>query len=455
LSYFRDMDSCMLKACVESPSTLLHRCDGCGKHGIHLNCFESVLKARSSYGDTFVFCCIACVDTGPLILAPDVSKAAGKLNKAQLKAYLRSKELRVVDDQGKDLSKSELIDTLVVFSNTFIDSSDEYSRLRSTKTPNCDFRLLNVLFHNDFAEKFQATGASMSREELDAQNGASAVNFWDEVAEAYNDTNNNLYDDLLFDSPKFSGICPRLFVKHNATKLQMMWKKMNKLYSKAQRKYQKSGTHDPDFASVIPEDEEDDFENFTDYAAVFYLRKHLEQKPGLNEFVVRKLDDSISMESDDLSKFEQRRRDSDLSSTSSSGQKKKRKKDDLSEALFRLSDNKDRNELLEKKFEVMLRKEDRMIEKNEREKQKMDNDIKKINFQMEKNERAKKKLEHNRKKMEHDIGRSDLADTIQRQKMKVEYLETLCQGVTHSSSEHTKYSEQLEEARERYLNLLS
>jgi hypothetical protein len=196
----------------------------------------------------------------------------------------------------------------------------------------------------------------MSREELDSQNGASAVNFWDEVAAAYNDTELNQFDELLFDSLKFAGISPRMYVKHNGTKLQMMWKKMNKLYNEARRKYQKSGTHDPDFASAIPEDEEDDFENFTDYAAVLYLRMHLEQKPGLNEIVGRKLDESIALESDDLSKFEQRRRDSDLSSTSSSGQKKKRKKDDLTEALFRLSENRERNELKEKSNEFKEKK---------------------------------------------------------------------------------------------------
>jgi SLT domain-containing protein len=73
----------------------------------------------------------------------------------------------------------------------------------------------------------------------------------------------------------------------------------------------------------------------------------------------------------------------------------------------------------------------------------------------ERNERAKQKLEQNRQRLVHDIERSDLADTIQRQKMKVDYLETLCQSTTQSSSEHTRYSVQLEEAREYYLNLLS
>jgi hypothetical protein len=67
-------------------------------------------------------------------------------------------------------------------------------------------------------------------------------------------------------------------------------KKINKQYGEARRKYQKSGTHNREFALVIAKESKDDFEDFTDYAAVC---KHLEQKPGLNELVVRKLDNRI------------------------------------------------------------------------------------------------------------------------------------------------------------------
>jgi hypothetical protein len=75
-------------------------------------------------------------------------------------------------------------------------------------------------------------------------------------------------------------------VNHCAEKLQQMWKRLNKLYGNAQQKYQKSRNHNPDFAFAIAEEENNNFEDFRDYAAVYYLRKHLERKPGLNELVI-------------------------------------------------------------------------------------------------------------------------------------------------------------------------
>jgi hypothetical protein len=110
------MDSFQNKSCIEQPSTPLLRCDGCAKQLIHHTFFKSCLKQRSSYNDNFIFCSVPCVDAGPLILSSE----------SQLKAYLCSKELRVVNYNGKDMEKTDLIDTLVVFSNTIIDGNEEY-----------------------------------------------------------------------------------------------------------------------------------------------------------------------------------------------------------------------------------------------------------------------------------------------------------------------------------------
>jgi hypothetical protein len=129
------MDACKYKHCKEDSSTPLYRCDGCAKQGIHVACF-AFLKPRSSYGDLFVFCCVACVDEGPIILSSDVQKAAGKLNKAQLKSYLRSKEQRVVDENGKDVGKSILVDTLVEYSKKFLDENEDLWLLLDTNLSN-------------------------------------------------------------------------------------------------------------------------------------------------------------------------------------------------------------------------------------------------------------------------------------------------------------------------------
>jgi hypothetical protein len=162
------------------------------------------------------FCSVSCVDAGTLILSSDVQKIAGKLNKSQLKAYLRSKDQRVIDNNGKDIGKSVLIDTLVEYSNQLLEENEEFLRIRTNKTPNCDFRLLNVLFDDDYAKLFEGTGATMTRDELDAQNGATEVTFWDLIAHAYNDKDDDKFDNILFNSPKFVGINPELFVNHCA-----------------------------------------------------------------------------------------------------------------------------------------------------------------------------------------------------------------------------------------------
>jgi hypothetical protein len=99
---------------------------------------------------------------------------------------------------------------------------------------------LNVIFHDYFADHFQARGATMCREELDAQNGVSEVTFRDQVHEAYNDKETDQYE-VVFDSPKFLGINPKLFVKHSVTKLEIMWKTLNKLYSDARQSIKNQG----------------------------------------------------------------------------------------------------------------------------------------------------------------------------------------------------------------------
>jgi hypothetical protein len=83
------------------------------------------------YGDTFVFCSVACIDAGPLVLSSDLLKAAGKVRKGQLKLFLRSKEQRLVDESGKDVPKSVLIAAHVNYSNRLIQSNKECVRIRT------------------------------------------------------------------------------------------------------------------------------------------------------------------------------------------------------------------------------------------------------------------------------------------------------------------------------------
>jgi hypothetical protein len=104
------------------------------------------------------------------------------------------------------------------------------------------------------------------------------------------------------------------------------------------------------------DDFDDNFIDFTDYAAVLYLWKHLEQKPGLNELVVRKLDNNIAIESGDGAKQEMKSRNSVLSIISSAG--KKRRRCDLGEALLKLANNQGQLDMDKAQMEVMEPKEE-------------------------------------------------------------------------------------------------
>jgi hypothetical protein len=109
---------------------------------------------------------------------------------------------------------------------------------------------------------------------------------------------------------------------------------------------------------------DNNFEEFTDYAAVFYLWKHLEQRPGLNELVVSKLDDNLALEWSDSPENEMKRRASDDSRCLCSSSRKKSKKYDVGEALFKLSDNRIQMDMDKARLDVKLCSK----EKNEKNK---------------------------------------------------------------------------------------
>jgi hypothetical protein len=106
----------------------------------------------------FLLCSLHLCKSTYSILA--LEKSCRKLNKAHLIAYLRSKILLWFDDNDEEIPKSNLTTTLVLYINMVIDGNVEFKGLRNHKTPNCYFRLLIVLFDDDFVELFQQTGAT-------------------------------------------------------------------------------------------------------------------------------------------------------------------------------------------------------------------------------------------------------------------------------------------------------
>jgi hypothetical protein len=86
----------------------LYHCDGGANNCVHLNLFSSI-EARSAYCQSIAFYSIAWADTDRLNISSDVPKAASKLNKAQFKGFLFLNKICVVDDNGKEVTKSELL----------------------------------------------------------------------------------------------------------------------------------------------------------------------------------------------------------------------------------------------------------------------------------------------------------------------------------------------------------
>jgi Zn-dependent metalloprotease len=114
-----------------------------------------------------------------------------------------------------------------------------------------------------------------------------------------------------------------------------------------------------------------------------------------------------------------KRRERDISSINSSGRKKARN-NDTADAIYKLANNQDRMNLDKARLEVMQRKEERLNERHEIEKEKLSTD-----------------------------------SAIQKQKMKIDYLESLFKNNSIDDDDLEKYKDLLKEAREKYFDLLS
>ena len=144
----------------------------------------------------------------------------------------------------------------------------------------CPFRLLNILFSDLFAERFADTGNVANRQLLDSGLGANDQHFWESVQQAFvSPTANTVYDQLQFqDDPIIAqqgdDIDPSKVVHHDWKKLRSIWKLTNSDYKAAVTRFTVSGTH------------ENEFWNFcAGKVEVLYLRKHLEKRPNLADFV--------------------------------------------------------------------------------------------------------------------------------------------------------------------------
>jgi hypothetical protein len=120
--------------------------------------------------------------------------------------------------------------------------------------------------------------------------------FWEKVEVAFGtvcEPSNDAFDQLHFtdDDAAFFGsvghINPAIIVPHTWKKLRAMWKSINSDYNAALSRFTVSGTHSSDFFSFC-----------SGKLEPYYLRKHLEAKPQLNDMVAADLPDQCFVTSE-------------------------------------------------------------------------------------------------------------------------------------------------------------
>jgi hypothetical protein len=152
------------------------------------------------------------------------------------------------------------------------------------KEVQCTFRLMNILFSDEFAGDFATLGDVASRESLDSGKGGNNQLFWERVQDAFAEPDNNDYNCLYFTDDKdgvFAAqghINPAQIIEHDWKKLRLMWKSVNADYKSALTRFTVSGTHNSDFFGFCGGKLES-----------YYLRKHLERRPELNSMVAAEL----------------------------------------------------------------------------------------------------------------------------------------------------------------------
>ena len=275
----------------------------------------------------------------------DVSVVEGELKEIQsvdVKKLL-SKDLRTVCSRlkirgVKNATKSVMIERIVEYHGNKEKYANVAKALATSKTrkePQCTHRLINVLFSDEFAEKFAHLGDVADRVVLDSGKAANDQHFWEDVQKAFAvedeliDTIHFRDDDVFHD---MDDIDATKIVPHDWKKLRAIWKGINADYKGAISRFSLSGTHSSNFYDFCNGKQD-----------TYYLRKYLELKPNLTGFVEADLPEDTFIES--IDKVTPK-----LSPSSSSSKRKRRENGDtaVAEALRELNNSKMQTEIAKK-----------------------------------------------------------------------------------------------------------
>ena len=171
---------------------------------------------------------------------------------------IRSKDLRIiakafgVRSYGQ-MKKEQLIESIIsAYVNKDLYTSSEKTR----KQRQCPYRLLNILFSDEFSEDFATVGNAATKHQLDAGVAVNSKGFWIRV-QAFFGSKHPIYDKMQFTDDNFfinTAIDPGENIQsHDWTKLRSIWADLNSKYKLSLYNFTKSGnqaTFNGDFKTL-------------------------------------------------------------------------------------------------------------------------------------------------------------------------------------------------------------
>lgn len=278
------------------------------------------------------------------LLSKDLRRICSRLKIKGVKNAPKEKMIKILKDTYMNREKYETLRKEL--------SGEVTGGEQPRKQPQCSFRLMNIIFCDEFAPKFASLGNVAERNVLDTGTAANDEYFWVEIQQAFIEPNES-YGSLLFQDDDVLGslddIDPSIIVAHDWKKLRKIWKGVNADYKAAVNRYSLSGTHEADFYSFCNGKQE-----------VYYLRKHLELKPELTGTVEADLPEEAFAESS--SEYKQ-----PASSTNSSTKRKRAGVGgEIADALREINNSKMQLELAKRKLDLMENAEKRFAKEEER-----------------------------------------------------------------------------------------
>jgi hypothetical protein len=191
----------------------------------------------------------------------------------RIKSIRNAKKADMIERLVKTYRLKKTYDVMRAERKLEADNDDKAAR----KQLQCPFRLMNILFSDEFAEDFADLGNIASRQLLDSGKAGNQQHFWERVASAFLEERPEFGvlrftdDEIVNDN---GHIDPAKIVKHDWKKLRRIWKLVNADYKTALTKFTQSGTHDHNF-----------FLFCNNKVETYYLRKYLDLRPNITATV--------------------------------------------------------------------------------------------------------------------------------------------------------------------------